>query len=467
MNHDNNSCTIVSDTNTFDSTDSHNAVALSFINSAWTATSNPTPFDPSAVWVWGEDPATGTDVNKTEVFTRTFDIVGTPTSGSIDIGADNGFILKVNGNTVADESAEEHNYGASKHYDISSYLVTGTNVVEFDVTNFGVVGSNASNNPAGLVYQIHLPDNQCTNPGEGETGTLEVQKTIVGNSDASPSDFSFDVTGSTDGTGSDIAFNSNGINDMTLATDQNYTVDEVANGDYTTTYSNNENDTANCDNLTLPATCYVTNTFNNGNGGGDTATLTIVKNTTNGDGTFTFDVATSTEGGGTESVDVTTTDGSGNSDSISLAPGTYNVTEEIPHGWNLSGVSCIYSNESVGNGITNGEQISVDSGDSVTCTFTDTASSDVQRTIVVHQGDLTTSPFSDTNSWFFYNDQTNAVDNTLGSFVDGPTTAPLGNGSAQISATSTQGILFATLGYEGTPLERSNVAPVFDLSLGR
>src|SRR5665213_73195 len=353
------SCTIVSDTNTFDTTDGHAAVLVTPLNPAWTATST-VPFDPTAMWIWGENPATGTDVSKTEVFTRTFDIVGTPDGGSVDIGADNGFVLKVNGTTVVDDSAVENNFSASQHFDISSDLQTGENTIEVDVTNLGVADSDGSNNPAGTVFQVNLPNNDCS-------------------------------------------------------------------------------------------------TDNNGGGGGETpATLTIVKNTSNSEsnGTFTFNVATSTEEGGTESVDITTTDGTGQSGSISLDPGNYSVTELIPSGWNLSNVSCVYNNDSEGGKITNGEEIFVDSGDTVTCTFDNTASSNVDRTIVVHQGDLTTSPFTDTNSWFFYNDQTNTLDNTLGSFVDGPATAPLGDGSAQISATSTQGILFATLGYEGLPLSQ-------------
>jgi hypothetical protein len=55
-------------------------------------------------------------------------------------------------------------------------------------------------------------------------------------------------------------------------------------------------------------------------------------------------------------------------------------------------------------------------------------------------------------SWFFYNDETDTIDNTLGSFVVGPQTAPLGLGSAQISLTGTQRRNLATYQFSGTKL---------------
>ncbi|MGD9580969.1 MAG: peptidoglycan-binding protein, partial [Vampirovibrionia bacterium] len=62
--------------------------------------------------------------------------------------------------------------------------------------------------------------------------------------------------------------------------------------------------------------------------------------------------------------------------------------------------------------------------------------------IVVKSADLAnniTDVVSDITKWFFYNDETGSIDgveginNNLGIFVNGPDTAPLGDGSAQIS----------------------------------
>ena len=69
--------------------------------------------------------------------------------------------------------------------------------------------------------------------------------------------------------------------------------------------------------------------------------------------------------------------------------------------------------------------------------------------------DVQKSPYK----WFFYNDETNpatgndyGIDNSLGSFVDGPGTPPYGSGSAQISVSGTQRRNLATYQFSGTPL---------------
>ncbi len=57
-----------------------------------------------------------------------------------------------------------------------------------------------------------------------------------------------------------------------------------------------------------------------------------------------------------------------------------------------------------------------------------------------------------TTKWFFYNDESDTIDNTLGSFVTGPAITPEGIGSAQISVTGTQRRNIATYQFSGTPL---------------
>jgi len=54
--------------------------------------------------------------------------------------------------------------------------------------------------------------------------------------------------------------------------------------------------------------------------------------------------------------------------------------------------------------------------------------------------------------WFFYNDETDVIDNTLGSFVSGPGTPAYGNGSAQISVSGSQRRNLATYQFSGTTL---------------
>ena len=96
--------------------------------------------------------------------------------------------------------------------------------------------------------------------------------------------------------------------------------------------------------------------------------LTIVKRTIGGNGTFQFFIRESET-----AAQLTTVGGYATSSDIFLNEGTSTVTELPALGWNFTGVSCIYDNESIGNSIAGGEEINVDNGDHVTCTFTNTS----------------------------------------------------------------------------------------------
>lgn len=56
------------------------------------------------------------------------------------------------------------------------------------------------------------------------------------------------------------------------------------------------------------------------------------------------------------------------------------------------------------------------------------------------------------NNWGFFNDETNTVDPSLGTWVNGPAPVPYGNGSVQISVTGTQRRNLATSNFGGTML---------------
>ena len=76
-------------------------------------------------------------------------------------------------------------------------------------------------------------------------------------------------------------------------------------------------------------------------------------------------------------------------------------------------------------------------------------------TVVVTPSDMATNVadvVAEPTSWFFYNDETDTIDNSLGSFVVGPSTPPSGSGSVQISVSGTQRRNLATYQFSGTPL---------------
>ena len=75
--------------------------------------------------------------------------------------------------------------------------------------------------------------------------------------------------------------------------------------------------------------------------------------------------------------------------------------------------------------------------------------------IVVHPADMDTSNShfaNDSSKWFFYNDETDVIDNALGSFVAGPGTPPAGTGSVRSASPGTQRRNLATYQFAGTPL---------------
>lgn len=97
-------------------------------------------------------------------------------------------------------------------------------------------------------------------------------------------------------------------------------------------------------------------------------TLTLVKHSISGDGTFQFQLTGSTS----TSTQLTTVNGYATT-TITLNEGTTTISELTQPNWEFTSASCIYDNESVGSSIEHGEVISVDNGDDVTCTFTNTS----------------------------------------------------------------------------------------------
>ncbi len=171
--------------------------------------------------------------------------------------------------------------------------------------------------------------------------------------------------------------------------------------------------------------------------------LVIVKKTTNSSAAdFSFDVGSATIA--TTTVDVSTdATGVGTSTTTNLAPDTYNVIENPQSDWVLQSVSCDKGSLS---SITGGEAVNIQTGVTTTCIFTnEPVSTDTE---LVYQGALatsTTDALTNPSKWFFYNDTTDAIDDTLGGMVTGPGAAPLGVGSVQFTLAA-------------SPLDRKNVA---------
>jgi hypothetical protein len=150
---------IVSDTQTKDITDNHNAVALTFVHPGWTASI------PGATWIWATDPVESptSDVDLTKKFTREFTISGTPQSGTLEIAADNRYTVSVNGDKLpVVQSGNNFQLGTQDSYDVTPYLVNGANRIEIAVTNLEVgEDPDPAVNPAGLLYKLTYSKRDC------------------------------------------------------------------------------------------------------------------------------------------------------------------------------------------------------------------------------------------------------------------------------------------------------------------
>src|SRR5262249_50648291 len=96
-----------------------------------------------------------------------------------------------------------------------------------------------------------------------------------------------------------------------------------------------------------------------------TGTINVVKTTTGGNGTFTFNSDIPT---GSPSFPITTAGGGGSKSFSNVTPGTYHLSEAPLAGWNFGTLTCN------GNTIVNGSSatITLAAGDNVTCTYSNT-----------------------------------------------------------------------------------------------
>lgn len=137
--------TVVEETNTY--------AVPTYEHDDWTATI------PGATWVWETATVTDPETATTRTFMETF-TVATPTSAVVEIAADNGYLLYVNGTLVADRSLPTYVNNFQTHtqndYDIMSFLQSGTNTMKVVVTNEGVPNANYLQNPAGVLYRLEV-----------------------------------------------------------------------------------------------------------------------------------------------------------------------------------------------------------------------------------------------------------------------------------------------------------------------
>ena len=165
---------VVSDTSA--QVDGGDSSALTFIHSAWTANI------PGATWIWSTDPISDTTITDTETFIKTFNVTGTPDSGTLDIASDNFYKVWVNDVFVGEEQTNENNFqlATQDNYNVTSLLVNGSNTIKIEATNKGVEESDFESNPAGVLFKLTWTAKNCENnppppPPDDETETVKIK----------------------------------------------------------------------------------------------------------------------------------------------------------------------------------------------------------------------------------------------------------------------------------------------------
>lgn len=142
------SCSIVSDeTNIIE--EGTNAVETWDEHTSWLQSTLLSP----AKWIWDVITVANPTEDETKVFVKEFNLDTTPLSASIQIAADNGFILNINGTDIVNELGNEFNYGDLKTYTVTN-LVSGKNTIRMTVKNFAMPEGTSETNPAGALYKL-------------------------------------------------------------------------------------------------------------------------------------------------------------------------------------------------------------------------------------------------------------------------------------------------------------------------
>lgn len=116
---------------------------------------------PGAIWIWDEQiDGDGSHPAGTKIFTRTFDIGGTPLGATLQLSADNGYLVELNGEFLCEDDDPQNWSSVDTCIIADSDLMNGENTLTFTVENY----DHASPNPGGLIYKLTVNENECEVP---------------------------------------------------------------------------------------------------------------------------------------------------------------------------------------------------------------------------------------------------------------------------------------------------------------
>lgn len=401
------SCTVVSDETTEINSDYSTAT---WVHPNWTKLLNAS----GAKWLWKSYFVDTSLVPDTTTFTKHIVLNGTPTSATLEIAADNTYTVLVNGVAPSCDGSQEDNFSAPDVCAIT--LHSGDNKLIFTVTNTAG-DSDPEANPAGLQYKVSIVGTTCqaeTIPlppvPKANTATIYAMKIVC----EDPNDLPRWGAG-----GHPIIWNTA---TSFLATHPGC----HTQGDWGFEWADQ-----------------------NGANAGDSYIG-------HADGYTPFPLLTHNNGKATAVVPL---DGVSEIHLREVLKDGY-----IPFSSTATASAEFYCDKDalnydnwdfIRNPVAGGKYWCV-AFNAKTPAVEPPGDTDTTSTVVVHLADLANNMgdvLADATKWFFYDDNSNAINNSLGSFVDGPALAPVGVGSAQITldAVNTRTNL-ATNGFAGTKL---------------
>lgn len=145
-------CDVVSDTTNIVEDGTNAVETLNYSHPTWY---DDTLLGGLAKWIWSTFKVENPTLDETKVFVKQFNLNSDPISATIEVAADNGFKLEINGDTIVDNLTIENNYGSVVSYPVTN-LESGTNTIKMTVKNFALGGGTAESNPAGALYKLHI-----------------------------------------------------------------------------------------------------------------------------------------------------------------------------------------------------------------------------------------------------------------------------------------------------------------------
>lgn len=119
----------------------------------------------NAKWIWSEDPVQDWTVDKLVNFTRTFTVTDAGTSATLQLAVDNAYSVYLDNVLIGFNNATIFNTAFGDTIVIPNISV-GEHTLKFVVQNLAQAGE-AINNPGGLLFNLTLNNQSCTNGGGG------------------------------------------------------------------------------------------------------------------------------------------------------------------------------------------------------------------------------------------------------------------------------------------------------------